>query len=145
MNRREFISALAAIPFVAESTSMPIIDSHIHLFDNNRPEGSPFPGPNSPLGQSALPSRYREVVKPFGVVGAIVIEAQIGSPRIEDNQWVLDQAAKDTIIVGTVGRLDQNRQISPRIGAVPKEQTVFGNSPKQIAPALEKPQVLYQI
>ena len=28
------------------------------------------------------------------------------SPWLEDNQWVLDVAAKDTIVVGTVGDLE---------------------------------------
>ncbi len=91
LDRREFIGTLAALPFMMDAPPIPIIDTHIHLFDNNRPEGSPYPGPNSPLGQSALPSRYRDVVKPFGVAGAIVIEVQDPTPRIEDNlQWVLD-------------------------------------------------------
>src|SRR5207245_827641 len=35
--------------------------------------------------------------------GAVVVEA---SPRIEDNQWLLDQAATYPIIVGVVGRID---------------------------------------
>src|SRR5712691_11441696 len=100
LNRREFVGALATLPFAVEAAPagapIPIIDSHIHLFDKSRPEGSPYPGETSLLGknfQSALPAGYREVTKPFGVVGAIVIEAQVGSPRIEDNQWVLDIAA----------------------------------------------------
>jgi L-fucono-1,5-lactonase len=36
-------------------------------------------------------------------VGAVVVEA---SPRLEDNQWVLDMAANAPMIVGLVGRLD---------------------------------------
>src|SRR5205085_11673674 len=40
------------------------------------------------------------------VVGAIEVEA---SPWLEDNQWVLDVAAKDTIIVGTVGDLEPGK------------------------------------
>ena len=50
MNRREFVGALAALPFAAEAAlaaqaaragAVPIIDSHIHLFDKTRPEGAP--------------------------------------------------------------------------------------------------------
>lgn len=146
LNRREFIGALAALPFAAEAAlaaqtaaPIPIIDSHIHLFDKSRPEGSPYPGETSLLGknfQSALPARYREIAKPFGVVGAIVIEAQVGSPRIEDNQWVLDIAAKDPIIVGTVGRLDPG---SPDFGknyrAVPQGRTLSGHSAEPARPS----------
>lgn len=43
---------------------------------------------------------------PLGVRGAIVVEA---SPWLEDNQWVLDVAAKDPIIVGLVGNLEPGR------------------------------------
>ena len=39
-------------------------------------------------------------------MGAIEIEC---SPWLEDNQWVLDIAAKDTIIVGTVGDLEPGK------------------------------------
>lgn len=125
---------------VANAAPIPIIDSHIHLFDRSRPEGSPYPGPNSPLGQTALPSRYREVVKPFGVVGAIVIEAQGQIPRMIDNQWVLDQAAKDTIIVGTIGRLDPE---SPDFGrdleTLRKNKLFLGLRQIQLSPLIDKP------
>jgi predicted TIM-barrel fold metal-dependent hydrolase len=51
----------------------------------------------------ALPNRYEAITAPFGVVGAIVVEA---SPRLDDNQWILDVAADEPVIVGLVGRLD---------------------------------------
>jgi len=107
VNRREFLTAVAALPLVVravESAPAPIIDAHIHLFDRRRPQGVPWPPKDDPVpGTSALPPRYRELVKPFGVVGAIVEEA---SPWLEDNQWVLDLIATDSILVGTVGFLD---------------------------------------
>jgi predicted TIM-barrel fold metal-dependent hydrolase len=110
VNRREFLTGLAALPLVAKAAQaapVPIIDSHIHLFDRRRPQGVPWPPKNDPVpGESALPPRYREVIKPFGVVGAIVEEA---SPWLEDNQWVLDQLATDSIFVGTVGFLDPGK------------------------------------
>lgn len=109
-NRREFLAALAALPFAAKAAQaapLPIIDTHIHLFDRRRPEGVWWPPKDDPVpGVSALPPRYRALVKPFGVVGAIVVEA---SPWLEDNQWVLDQATTDPIIVGTVGFLDPGK------------------------------------
>ncbi len=83
---------------------MPIIDTHIHLFDPRRPQGIPWPPKDDPvLYQPALPGRYREVTEGLGIVGAIEVEC---SPWLEDNQWVLDVAAKDPIIVGTVGDLE---------------------------------------
>lgn len=58
---------------------------------------------NAILYKPALPERYRKIAVPLGIVGAIEIEA---SRWLEDNQWVLDIAAKDKLIVGTVGDLD---------------------------------------
>jgi len=86
---------------------MPIIDTHIHLFDPTRPQGVPWPEKNDAvLYHPALPERYRKIATPLGVTGAIEVEA---SPWLEDNQWVLDIAAKDTIIVGTVGNLEPGK------------------------------------
>jgi L-fuconolactonase len=50
----------------------------------------------------SLPSRYRKVVEGLGIVGAIEIEC---SPLLEDNQWVLDVARDNDIMVGTIGHL----------------------------------------
>src|SRR3954462_3185906 len=86
---------------------MPVIDTHIHLFDPTRPQGVPWPDKkNTALYKPALPDRYRKLAEPHGVVGAIEVEA---SPWLEDNQWVLDIAAKDRIIVGTVGDLEPGK------------------------------------
>jgi L-fucono-1,5-lactonase len=84
--------------------NIPVIDTHIHLFDPTRPQGVPWPEKDDAvLYHTALPDRYRRVTKGLGIVGAIEVEA---SPWLEDNQWVLDIAAKDTLIVGTVGDLE---------------------------------------
>ena len=61
---------------------------------------------DSVLYKPALPSRYRGIAAPLGITGAIEVEA---SPWLEDNQWVLDVAAKDKIIVGTVGDLEPGK------------------------------------
>ena len=115
MNRRNFLalaagaSAAAGLPSLGweEETAIPIIDTHIHLFDTARPQGVPWPTKKDGiLYQPALPDRYRKIAVPLGIVGAIVVEA---SPWLEDNQWVLDVAAKDKIIVGTVGNLEPGK------------------------------------
>ena len=110
MNRRTVLSAAAGIGFgssFAEAASIPIIDTHIHLFDPTRPQGVPWPPKeNAVLYKPALPARYRKIAQPLGIVGAIEVEA---SPLLEDNQWVLDVAAKDTIMVGTVGDLEPGK------------------------------------
>ena len=95
------------IDMSAETTPIPIIDTHIHLFDPRRPEGIPWPPKDDKiLYKPALPERYLKVTKGEGVVGAIEVEC---SPWLEDNQWVLDIAAKAPVIVGTVGDLEPNK------------------------------------
>ena len=86
---------------------MPIIDTHIHLFDPTRPQGVPWPEKtDAVLYKPALTDRYRKIAVPLGITGAIEVEA---SPWLEDNQWVLDIAARDPIIVGTVGDLEPGK------------------------------------
>jgi predicted TIM-barrel fold metal-dependent hydrolase len=105
MKRRSFLAAAAgAVVAGRAATPVPIIDTHIHLFDPTRPQGVPWPPKdNAVLYHPALPERYRKLTGPLGITGAVVIEA---SPWVDDNQWVLDLAAKDHIIVGTVGNLE---------------------------------------
>lgn len=109
MDRRAFLSMAAGIGAanVRAAGSIPIIDTHIHLFDPRRPQGVPWPEKdNAVLYKPALPERYKKIAAPLGIVGAIEVEA---SPWLEDNQWVLDVAAKDRIIVGTVGDLEPGK------------------------------------
>jgi L-fucono-1,5-lactonase len=110
VDRRTFLGAAAGATLCgapALAAPIPIIDTHIHLFDPTRPQGVPWPNKdNAVLYQPALPGRYRKIATPLGIVGAIEVEA---SPWLEDNQWVLDVAAKDTIIVGTVGDLEPGK------------------------------------
>ncbi len=99
--------AVAASSAYPQSAPIPIIDTHIHLFDPTRPQGVPWPEKgNTVLYKAALPDRYRKIAAPLGIVGAIEVEA---SPLLEDNQWVLDIAAKDKIVVGTVGDLEPGK------------------------------------
>lgn len=103
MKRREFLAGWAAAA-AAQGPAIPIIDSHIHLFDTARPQGVPWPAKNDAvLFKPAMPDRYRKLAAPLGIVGAIVVEA---SPWVDDNQWVLDVAARDALFVGTVGNLE---------------------------------------
>lgn len=111
LRRRQFMGIAAALlPLEAapDKPSIPIIDTHIHLFDPTRPQGVPWPPKDDPvLYKPALPARYKGITQSLGVVGAVEIEA---SPWIEDNQWVLDVAAKNPIIVGTVGNLEPGKR-----------------------------------
>ena len=120
MNRRTFLGVATGAGLVLASKGVraavgaiggaaapiPVIDTHIHLFDPTRPGGVPWPSARNPahvvMYKPSLPSRYRPIAEPLGIVGAIEVEC---SPLFEDNQWVLDVAEKDDIMVGTVGRL----------------------------------------
>ncbi len=111
MNRREFLSATAGIAALRTSAEaaapVPIIDTHVHLYDPTRPQGVPWPDKtDATLYKPTLPDRFRSVTKGLGIVGMVEVEC---SPWVEDNQWVLDIAAKDRIIVGTVGNLDPTK------------------------------------
>jgi L-fuconolactonase len=111
MQRRELLKFGAAMAGVwatsrageALPPAIPIIDTHIHLFDPGRPGGVPWPAKtDTALYKAALPERYENIARPFGIVGAIVIEA---SNLLSDNDWVLNVAANHPIIVGMVGDL----------------------------------------
>jgi len=99
-------AALRAAPaqFPSDADTFPIIDAHTHFYDPTRPEGVPWPPRDDQLlYRRVLPENYlalQGVRKP--VTGTLVVEA---SPWIEDNQWVLDLAAKQSFIVGLVGNL----------------------------------------
>ena len=108
IDRRQFLTTAAGTLGLGEIAdgfaTLPIIDTHIHLFDPTRPQGVPWPSKGDAiLYKPALPARYRKAVEGLGIVGAIEIEA---SPWLEDNQWVLDLAKDNPVIVGTVGDLE---------------------------------------
>ena len=116
LTRRKFLTGVALAAAAVRNTQLgvqppavPIIDTHIHLFDPTRPQGAPYSGPRTTAGaapQAAYPDRYRKLATPLGIVGAIKVEA---SPWIEDNLWVLEVAQRDTIIVGVIGNLEPDK------------------------------------
>lgn len=104
--RRTFLGTAAALVSAAQP-AIPILDTHIHLFDPGRPQGVPWPPRDNPvLYRPALPDRYRNIAEPLGIRGAIEIEC---SPWLEDNQWVLDLAASNPIVVGAIGDLEPGK------------------------------------
>jgi predicted TIM-barrel fold metal-dependent hydrolase len=115
MQRREFLqlagvytaaftlSRVLNASTVLESPSLPIIDSHIHLFDPTRSGGVPWPEKNDvALYKPALPERYETLAAPFGVVGCVAVEA---SPLPSDNDWLLKIAFAHPVVLGVVGNL----------------------------------------
>jgi len=107
--RRQFLgaAALAAAPPSPER----VIDAHTHFYDPARPGGVPWPPKtDSLLYRTVLPRDFKQATAGLGVEGTIVIEA---SPLVEDNQWVLDLARDNPVILGLIGRLDPGSRDFP--------------------------------
>jgi L-fucono-1,5-lactonase len=118
LNRREFLASAAALAAAAASTGalaqgasvdrIPIIDAHIHLFDNTRPLGAGYMGSKEyrALNKPSLPAMYSAQAKPLGVVGAIVVESSF---FIDDNLFYLDVCRADPFMVGVSGTLNPDQ------------------------------------
>jgi len=88
----------------ARGKDRPIMDTHVHLYQVDRPGGVPFPPrENTILFKSSLPAGYRAAAEPHGVLGAGIVEA---SNAPGDNQWVLDQIAGDPYFPFFVAELE---------------------------------------
>ncbi len=109
MDRRTFLATAAGVAVSALEAAMPatIIDTHTHFYDPTRPQGVPWP-PKSDniLYRPVLPPEFVKLTRSLGITGTIEVEA---SQWLEDNQWVLDLAAGNPIIVGTVGDLEPGK------------------------------------
>ncbi|MFN8684691.1 MAG: amidohydrolase family protein [Acidobacteriota bacterium] len=101
MTRRTLLAS--AVPPALAQSPVPIIDTHIHLFDTARPQGIPWPPKDDAVRyKTALPPRYIALTRKLGIVGAIELEC---SPWLADNQWVLNVCAPAPIMVGMVGNI----------------------------------------
>ena len=167
-NRRQFIGSLAALPFALEAaitaqraspevaarlraaamSPFPVIDTHIHIFDKSRPGGMVYPidmpgGGEPPQGHVALPNRYKLVAGPFGVVGAVIVEA---AATLQDNFWLLDVARNNPIIVGVVGRLDPNEPDFPKhLQKLARNKLFLGVREGGLRDGLSKPEYMANI
>jgi L-fuconolactonase len=115
IGRRAFLAGAAATTALtafgsaaAQSSSVdeiPVIDTHIHLFDGTRPLGAEYMG--SPayqaISKTSLPSMYSPQARPAGIVGAMVVES---SSWIDENLWYLEMCRTDPIMMGVSGTLD---------------------------------------
>jgi L-fuconolactonase len=110
LSRRTFLGSAVVVGggvvATAQAAPIPIIDCHIHLFDQTRPQGAPYSGGGRGSTEPSLPPRYRRLAAPLGIVGAVEIEA---SPWVEDNLWVLEVEERDPIMVGTIGNLQPEK------------------------------------
>lgn len=107
MNRRTFLhqatAAAVAVPMAAQAAPLfRVVDTHTHFYDPTREGGVPWPGKGTSLFRPVLPKDWLDVAAPFGALETVVVEA---SNWLEDNQWILDLAAKNKSIVGFIGNL----------------------------------------
>ncbi len=119
-DRRAFLSGVAAATALtalgnaaAQSPGMdeiPVIDTHIHLFDGTRPLGADYMG--SPayqaISKTSLPSMYTPQARPAGIIGAMVVES---CTWIDENLWYLETCRTDPIMMGVCGSLDSGSPI----------------------------------
>jgi predicted TIM-barrel fold metal-dependent hydrolase len=111
--RRGFLGAsagLAASAFLGETVASAKaedrpawIDCHTHFYDPTRPQGVYWPSKkDTALYRTVLPKHFLEEAAPLGVTRTVVVEA---SAWVEDNAWLLEQAASGPAIAGVVGKL----------------------------------------
>ena len=86
--------------------AIPIIDSHIHLFDQTRPVFTGYTGGlfYRALNKPSTPAMYAALARPAGIVGAIVVES--AAQFIDDNLWYLEVSRDNPIMVGVSGNID---------------------------------------
>lgn len=96
-------------PGHAEDAVIPVVDTHIHLYDLARLPGLPWPEKDDKvLYRSVLAEEYNKVIVKNKLAGVIVVEA---SPRVSDNDWVLyhTQAFKGQFL-GLIGALEFDQE-----------------------------------
>ena len=89
-----------------EPKPIPIIDTHVHLWDLERPEGIYWISKdNTTLYQNMLPERHQKIARRNGVTGVVVVQAGQSLP---DNQWNLDITRHNPeLYQGVVGNLSE--------------------------------------
>jgi len=101
------LGTLAATPLAGAEPTAPsvasrIVDAHTHFYDPTRPQGVPWPAKETPLYRPVYPKDWAAEAGKVGVRETIVVEC---SKLLEDNDWILNLAAREKSILGFVGRL----------------------------------------
>jgi predicted TIM-barrel fold metal-dependent hydrolase len=96
------VAALATRSGAKEQAAVDPVDTHTHFYDPTRPEGVPWPPPDSPLHRPVYPRHWLAEAEPCGVRQTVVVEA---SARRSNNDWVLALAAREPCILAFIGNL----------------------------------------
>ncbi|MGL6096214.1 MAG: sulfatase-like hydrolase/transferase [Fimbriiglobus sp.] len=99
-------STLAPAPGRTAEPPVPVVDTHVHLWDVERRDGLTWVAKDSRvLNRSFLPNHHKPIAAANGVAAAVVVQA---GQSVDDNQWVLDITAGDTrMYPGVVGNLSR--------------------------------------
>lgn len=86
-------------------SGIPVVDTHIHLYDTSRPEGVPWPPESDTvLYRPVLPPDFAKVCDENGISATVIVEA---SNLLADNQWILDLVKDEPgRYIGLVGSLE---------------------------------------
>jgi|688.fasta_scaffold63857_3 L-fuconolactonase len=111
MRRRSFLVAggcSLASPLIraAAAEAAPLtdaIDAHTHFYRSPWPDTMPAKQREAAFARPCLPADLIPVARAAGITGTVVVES---SPDLDDNQWLLDLAAREPFIRGVVGRID---------------------------------------
>ena len=111
-----------------DNSDIPIIDTHVHLWDLNRPEDIYWiPKDNNTLYRSMLPQVHEPIALANQVKGVVVVQAGQSLP---DNQWNLDITAHNKQLYrGVVGNLSEvvgTENFSPLFQHLCKDERYVG-------------------
>ena len=100
-----FIATFYSTGAAEDFSDVPVIDTHIHLYDTTRAEGVPWPPKSDKvLYRPILTKDFNQVADKNGITATVVVEA---SEWLPDNQWVLDLVKHDPKrYIGLVGSLE---------------------------------------
>ncbi|MBT7972051.1 MAG: amidohydrolase family protein, partial [Verrucomicrobia bacterium] len=95
----------AGTPFI-QAYEPALIDTHVHLWHLDRPEGIYWiPKDSRALYRSFMPKDHEAIAQKNGVNGVVVVQA---GQHLPDNQWNLDVTAHNKALYrGVVGNLSQ--------------------------------------
>lgn len=97
------IANTGLVAFGEDFSDIPVVDTHIHLYDTNRKLPWP-PKDDHVLYRPILPKDFNKVANENGVTATVIVEATEWLP---DNQWVLDLVKHDPKrYIGLVGSLE---------------------------------------
>lgn len=121
MQRREFIKAsalagvgscmssydiLAKATLFSEENSIPVTDTHMHIWDLEKLHYPWLEERTSPISKDFLISDYQQATEGCNVQKMVFVEcARIAEQYLEEVDWVIEQSGKDPRIQGIVAYL----------------------------------------